>query len=147
MSSKSLGSSLELSWQAAQQWCVYLQEQKQELTWQLGEAQRQIGEARRERNQLKADIEHTLQATKEAKVQIVLRTSRKVVDRCHFAKARSLTNTGLPQALSEQPWRLCSAFPPLSRGVHPVSSCLAGRGRCSKGGAEGCQERRSADAQ
>lgn len=104
MNSKSTGSSLELSWQAAQRWCVYLQEQEQELTWQLGEAQRQIGEARRERDQLKADIEHTLQATKEAKVQIVLRmrTSKEVVGRCHFAKARSLTNTGPPQALSEQ---------------------------------------------
>ena len=96
MSSKSTGSSPELPWEAAQQWCVYLQEQEQELTWQLGEAQRQIGEARCERDQLKADIEQTLQATKEAKVQIVLRTSREVVDRCHFAKALLLLDKHRP---------------------------------------------------
>lgn len=81
---------------------MYSQEQVQELTWQLGEAHRQTAEARRERDQLKADIEQTLQATKEAKVHLVLHTSKENVDRCHFAKARSLTHSGPPQALSEQ---------------------------------------------
>ena len=46
--------------------CKWLHEQAQELAWQLGEAQRQIGEARQERDQLKADIEQNLQTVKNA---------------------------------------------------------------------------------
>lgn len=53
---------------------MYSQEQVQELTWQLGEAQRQTAEAKREMDQLKADIEQTLQSAKEAKVHLVLHT-------------------------------------------------------------------------
>jgi len=50
---------------------VYIapQEHAQELAWQLSEAQRHTGEAKRERDQLKMEIEQDLQAVKDAKVR------------------------------------------------------------------------------
>ena len=45
---------------------VWLQDHTQELTWQLGEAQRRTAEVQRERDQVKAEIEQSLQTVRGA---------------------------------------------------------------------------------
>ena len=45
-----------------------MQEQVQELAWQLGESQRYTEEAKRDGEQLKADIEKALKSMKDAQV-------------------------------------------------------------------------------
>ena len=45
---------------------MWLQDHAHELTWQLGEAQRQSAEARRERDQFKAEVMQNLETLRKA---------------------------------------------------------------------------------
>ena len=62
---------------------VCMQEQVQELAWQLGESQRYTEEAKRNGEQIKADNEKSLRALKDAQVAHHFCINRSLIHRIH----------------------------------------------------------------